>query len=356
MENWEQQTLINELTQGMELAKQLRFHVGPSSTTETREYLVQKILSSYDKALLILNWSKSASNGQGTRPQPNVASNLLPESPCSFDGSPRSEPCDKGIKDQLQQQEHLTDLSKKRKPQAKWTDHVRIYCESGLEGPHDDGFSWRKYGQKDILGARYPRSYYRCTNRNIKHCWATKQVQRSDEDPTVFEITYKGKHTCLPECDPNLEPTQQDGEVQRLNNNANDHKQSQADDFLQNLKNNLKVNTEDMSNKEMPCHLPLTSASTEITMNGNYSPANFDGSLMQIFTSPAMSASNSLPVSPFRQYSSFGRGFGTVCCSESDRSDMFSSNANSPYLDLDFTPDPADPDLTFPFNVPGFFP
>ena len=27
----------------------------------------------------------------------------------------------------------------------------------GPEGPLDDGFSWRKYGQKDILGAKYPR-------------------------------------------------------------------------------------------------------------------------------------------------------------------------------------------------------
>lgn len=30
----------------------------------------------------------------------------------------------------------------------------------GLEGPLDDGFSWRKYGQKDILGAKHPRYLY----------------------------------------------------------------------------------------------------------------------------------------------------------------------------------------------------
>uniref|UniRef100_A0A7N0VKC8 WRKY domain-containing protein n=1 Tax=Kalanchoe fedtschenkoi TaxID=63787 RepID=A0A7N0VKC8_KALFE len=354
MENWEQQTLINELAQGMELAKQLRSHVGPSSTTETREYLVQKILSSYDKALLILNWSESSSNGQGRWPQLNVAANLLPESPSSFDGSPHSDASDKGFKHQPQQPEHVNDVSKKRKTQPKWTDHVRIYTENGLEGPHDDGYSWRKYGQKDILGAKYPRSYYRCTYRNIKHCGATKQVQRSDEDPTVFEITYKGKHTCVPECDQNMVPIQQDEEVQRHNNNSNGPKQSHADDILLHLENTLKVNTEDMSNKEMTRHLP--SGSTARTMNANYSAADFDGSLMQL--SSATSGSNNLPVSPFHQNSSFGAGFGTLCCSESDRSDMFSSNAsttNSPYLDLDFTLDPANPDLTFPFSVPGFF-
>lgn len=26
-----------------------------------------------------------------------------------------------------------------------------------MEGPLDDGYSWRKYGQKDILGAVHPR-------------------------------------------------------------------------------------------------------------------------------------------------------------------------------------------------------
>lgn len=36
-------------------------------------------------------------------------------------------------------------------------DRVRVSCESGLEGPHEDGYNWRKYGQKDILGAKYPR-------------------------------------------------------------------------------------------------------------------------------------------------------------------------------------------------------
>lgn len=40
------------------------------------------------------------------------------------------------------------------------------------------------------------RSYYRCTFRNTQYCWATKQVQRSDSDPTIFEVTYRGKHTC----------------------------------------------------------------------------------------------------------------------------------------------------------------
>lgn len=44
-----------------------------------------------------------------------------------------------------------------RKMLPKWTEKVRISPERGLEGPQDDVFSWRKYGQKDILGAKFPR-------------------------------------------------------------------------------------------------------------------------------------------------------------------------------------------------------
>jgi len=34
---------------------------------------------------------------------------------------------------------------------------VKVCPGTGLEGPLDDGHSWRKYGQKDILGANFPR-------------------------------------------------------------------------------------------------------------------------------------------------------------------------------------------------------
>lgn len=44
-----------------------------------------------------------------------------------------------------------------RKMLPKWTEKVRISPERGLEGPQDDVYSWRKYGQKDILGAKFPR-------------------------------------------------------------------------------------------------------------------------------------------------------------------------------------------------------
>ena len=47
--------------------------------------------------------------------------------------------------------------NKCRKALPKWSTQVRVKCVQDV-APLDDGFSWRKYGQKDILGAKYPRS------------------------------------------------------------------------------------------------------------------------------------------------------------------------------------------------------
>ncbi|KAL6975111.1 WRKY Transcription Factor, variant 2 [Sarracenia purpurea var. burkii] len=54
----------------------------------------------------------------------------------------------------------------------------------------EDGYNWRKYGQKQVKGSEYPRSYYKCTHPN---CPVKKKVERSPEGH-VTEIIYKGAH------------------------------------------------------------------------------------------------------------------------------------------------------------------
>lgn len=83
-----------------------------------------------------------------------------------------------------------------RKSLPRWTQKVNaISTETGNDVPPDDGHTWRKYGQKDILGSQHPRSYYRCTHKYDMGCQAKKRVQRYDEYPR-FEITYIGFHVC----------------------------------------------------------------------------------------------------------------------------------------------------------------
>ncbi|XP_057798625.1 probable WRKY transcription factor 30 [Salvia miltiorrhiza] len=175
--------LVRELSQGKEMAKQLQNHLNlhSSSSRESREFLLHRIMYSYDQALSMLTHNDPAAAAASQAPLPP------PESPRPVAGSPQSDDSDQDFTDQT---------SRKRKASDRWSQKVKVGPEVGVEGQLDDGYGWRKYGQKEILGAKHPRGYYRCTYRHAHGCLATKQVQRSDEDPTIFEITYRRKHTC----------------------------------------------------------------------------------------------------------------------------------------------------------------
>ncbi|KAK6136392.1 hypothetical protein DH2020_029882 [Rehmannia glutinosa] len=67
---------------------------------------------------------------------------------------------------------------------------VAYIPKEGMAKNSEDGFFWRKYGQKHVKGSEYPRSYYKCTNTN---CLAKKKVERS-QDGEIAEIVYDGVH------------------------------------------------------------------------------------------------------------------------------------------------------------------
>ncbi|XP_021762468.1 WRKY transcription factor 44-like [Chenopodium quinoa] len=61
---------------------------------------------------------------------------------------------------------------------------------AGADRPSCDGYNWRKYGQKQVKGSEYPRSYYKCTHLK---CPVKKKIERS-LDGQITEIVYKGEH------------------------------------------------------------------------------------------------------------------------------------------------------------------
>ncbi|KAL5799810.1 hypothetical protein ACOSQ3_032903 [Xanthoceras sorbifolium] len=83
-----------------------------------------------------------------------------------------------------------------RRSDNAWTERVPAPQYGNTEIPPEDGYTWRKYGQKEILNSMFPRSYYRCTHQKMYNCPAKKQVQRLNDDPYTFEVTYHNEHTC----------------------------------------------------------------------------------------------------------------------------------------------------------------
>ena len=58
----------------------------------------------------------------------------------------------------------------------------------------NDGYNWRKYGQKQVKASELPRSYYRCKQIN---CPVTKKIGHF-LDGSTSEIIYSGRHNHEP--------------------------------------------------------------------------------------------------------------------------------------------------------------
>ncbi|KAL6128593.1 hypothetical protein ACLB2K_071948 [Fragaria x ananassa] len=344
MSNWDQKNLASELTQGKELAEKLMNQfLHPSSSPEENDLLLSKLLSTYGKALSVLT-RDVGSEGESKQIQ-------VMDSPCSFgnSSSPLSEISDQDCKSK--------NVFKKRKTMPKRTKEVKVCSGTGQDGSLDDDYSWRKYGQKDILGANYPRGYYRCTHKNTQGCPATKQVQKSDADPTIFMVTYTGEHTC------HLVPQLKGKQNVSLKQESGTPKQTPERSFSF----GLRVKTENLNTREEvkdifpPFYFPSTPIESENKVVGEHVFAAMGndfmgGSYPPTFGSPATFESDYFAaVSPFH----FGLVGNDVQTSESDLThEMLSASnsvANSPMgdfgfslEDLNFYPFENNPECMFP--------
>ncbi|XP_010551835.1 PREDICTED: LOW QUALITY PROTEIN: cyclin-dependent kinase 12 [Tarenaya hassleriana] len=89
---------------------------------------------------------------------------------------------------QSQSQPQPQTFALQRQPPS--TAYSRSYNVVSVDKPADDGYNWRKYGQKPIKGCEFPRSYYKCTHAS---CPVKKKVERSS-DGQITQIIYKGQH------------------------------------------------------------------------------------------------------------------------------------------------------------------
>ncbi|KAJ6804918.1 putative WRKY transcription factor 70 [Iris pallida] len=145
---------IDELTKGLEFVSQL----GAILPTDMDRALIDKISGSFSSALVALK--------SGAREEKSE----------NFDTKKRK-----------------MESAQKGRPRKRTQPGS---CTRNTTNILEDGYSWRKYGQKNILNSKFPRCYFRCTNKFDQNCPAMRQVQRSEEDSSLYVITYIGEHTC----------------------------------------------------------------------------------------------------------------------------------------------------------------
>ncbi|XP_047318089.1 probable WRKY transcription factor 48 [Impatiens glandulifera] len=102
---------------------------------------------------------------------------------------------DEEDEDERNQDKTKKQLKPKKKKQKTEREPRFAFMTKSEVDQLDDGYRWRKYGQKAVKNSPYPRSYYRCT---FASCGVKKRVERSSDDPSIVITTYEGthKHPC----------------------------------------------------------------------------------------------------------------------------------------------------------------
>ena len=194
---------------------------------------------------------------------------------------------------------------------------------------------------------------------------ATKQVQRSDEDPTIFEVTYRGRHTCTQSSQLNKafpSKRKMDLEENQFHNHQENQAQEEKTEQIPNpfftFGSGFEVKEEDTDNKEdifSSFYFASPSIGSDNGDNNIFTEAMMEN-FSPAFISPATSESNLLRLSSCHLGSN-GLGLN-VQTSESDLTEIISaptSVTNSPILDIDLLLDKADFDSNFPSDPAEYF-
>ena len=196
-------------------------------------------------------------------------------------------------------------------------------------------------------------------------------MQKSDEDPTIYEITYKGRHTCIQASHshkaipskPKMDLGEENKSHKRQKKQPQEEKIEQPQETMFTFgtsKHEVKI--EDMLAKEdiFPSFsFASPSIGSENEDNKLFSETMIDNHFMELesfsptFISPATSETNIFCLSPCHMGSN---GLGLIVqASDSDITEILSaptSVTNSPIVDLDILLDKVDFDAEFPINSP----
>jgi len=127
-----------------------------------------------------------------------------------------------------------------KKDQAKDT---RLVVETESKSDQiDDGYRWRKYGQKLVKGNPFPRSYYKCTSAG---CNVRKHVERSQTNQKCIVTTYEGIH--------NHPPLSQDQKAAGSRSGASKKKKAAE----QNKENEQRASGAAKAGRKIPHHLTV---------------------------------------------------------------------------------------------------
>lgn len=172
-----------------------------SEMEKNNQTLIETLVRGKDSAKALQNLiSKKLVNGNGS----GLVDDLLFEILGSFTGGlSMLGSCDSGVLPASPPVDLVPEVYSGKKPAPVVKERRGCYKRRKTEdsrveisGTLDDGFAWRKYGQKEILNSKSPRCYFRCTHKPAHGCKAQRQVQKLEDGSDMFHITYFGHHTC----------------------------------------------------------------------------------------------------------------------------------------------------------------